>query len=209
MTTTRAFQAPPGLAPGARVAVIDEEMPATDESPLGDLVADAMRAAGHSDFAAMNHGGVRAPLHKGLVTFSDVFEVQPFGNVLYKLTAKGADMRRYFEKVVGGRRPNAWLAGVHLTFDSTRAQGSRITSITLADGEAFDNDATYSVVINDFMLTGGSGLGFPGQPISSQSVDITDLDALVTYLKAAPQPVQPPRDQRIRSASAAGGTKPG
>lgn len=192
---------------GERVATIGEDMASTDESPLGDLVADAMRAAGHADFAAMNHGGVRAPLHKGLVTFSDAFEVQPFGNVLYKLTAKGADMRRYFEKVVGGRRPNAWLAGVHFTFDSTRAQGSRITSITLADGKAFDDAATYSVVINDFMLTGGSGLGFPGQPISSQSVDITDLDALVAYLKGAPQPVQAPRDQRIRSASATGGTK--
>ena len=194
---------------GERVATIAENMPATDESPLGDLVADAMRSAGHSDFAVMNHGGVRSPLHKGLVTYSDVFEVQPFGNVLYRLTAKGADVRRYFEKVVGGRRPNAWLAGVHLTFDSTGVQGSRITSIALADGRAFDDAATYSVVINDFMLTGGSGLGFPGQTISSQSVDITDLDALVAYLETAPQPVQPPRDRRIRSASGAGGTKSG
>jgi 2',3'-cyclic-nucleotide 2'-phosphodiesterase (5'-nucleotidase family) len=194
---------------GERVATIAEDLPGTDESPLGDLIADAMRAAGHADFGAMNHGGVRAALHKGLVTYSDVFEVQPFGNVLYKLTARGADMRRYFEKMVGGRRPNAWLGGVHLTFDSTRPAGSRITSVTLADGRAFDDAATYTIVINDFMLTGGSALGFPGQPLSSQSVDTTDLDALIAYLKAAPQPVQPPGDVRIRAAAASNGTKTG
>jgi 5'-nucleotidase len=143
------------------------------------------------------------------VSYSDVFEVQPFGNVLYKLTARGADVRRYFEKIVGGRRPNAWLSGVHLTFDPARPAGSRLTSVTMADGQPFDDAATYTIVINDFMLTGGSGLGFPGQPMSSQSADTTDLDALIVYLKAAPQPVQPPRDARIRPTDASGGTKTG
>ena len=98
---------------------------------------------------------------------------------------------------------------MQLTFEPTRPAGSRITSITMADGRPFDDAATYSVVINDFMLTGGSGLGFPGEPMSSQSVDITDLDAFIAFLKAAPQPVQPPRDVRIRSAAATSGTKTG
>jgi 2',3'-cyclic-nucleotide 2'-phosphodiesterase (5'-nucleotidase family) len=194
---------------GEHVATIAEDLPSTDESPLGDLVADAMRAAGHADFGMMNHGGIRAPLHKGLATYSDVFEVQPFGNTLYKLTARGADMRRYFERAVGGRKPNAWLGGVHIMFDPVRAAGSRITSITLADGRPFDDAATYTVVINDFMLTGGSGLGFPGQPISSQSVDITDLDAFIAYLRTAPQPVQAPHDTRIHAVAANGATKSG
>ena len=71
-------------------------------------------------------------------------------------------MRRYFERAVGGRKPNAWLGGVHVMYDPARPAGSRITSITLADGQPFDEAATYTVVINDFMLTGGGGLGFPG-----------------------------------------------
>jgi len=194
---------------GEHVATIAEDMAGTDDSPLGDLVADAMRAAGRADFGVMNHGGIRATLHQGPATYSDAFEVQPFGNVLYKITAKGADMRRYFEKIVGGRRPNAWLGGAHITFDASHAAGSRILSITMSDGRPFDDAATYTVVINDFMLTGGSGLGFPGQPIASQSIDVTDLEAFIAYLKGAPQPVQAPRDARIRSAGAAPGTKSG
>src|SRR5206468_1426218 len=75
------------------VATVAQELPQTDASPLGDLVADAMRAAGHADFGMMNHGGIRAALHAGTVRYSDVFEISPFANVLYKITAKGADMR--------------------------------------------------------------------------------------------------------------------
>ena len=182
------------------VATVATELPGTDTGPLGDLVADAMRAAGNADFGVMNHGGIRAPLHAGVVRYSDVFEVSPFGNVLYKITAKGAEMRRYFEKIVGGRTPNAWVSGVHITFDSTRSAGSRITSLTLADGRPFDDAATYSVVINDFMLTGGSGLGFPGQAVSSEPININDLDALIAYLKSLPQPVTVKPEARIRVA---------
>ncbi len=181
------------------VATIATELPGTDASPLGDLVADAMRAAGHADFGVMNHGGVRAALHAGTARYSDVFEISPFGNVLYKITAKGADMRRYFEKIVGGRTPNAWVAGIRISYDSTRSAGSRITSLTLADGRPFDDAATYSVVINDFMLTGGSGLGFPGQPVSAEPINVSDLDALIAYLKALPQPVTVVQEGRIRA----------
>lgn len=183
------------------IATSAQELRQTDDSPLGDLVADAMRAAGHADFGVMNHGGIRAPLHAGTVRYSDVFEISPFGNVLYKITAKGADMRRYFEKIVGGRNPNAWVSGVRIVYDATRSAGSRITSLTLADGRPFDDAATYSVVINDFMLTGGSGLGFPGQPIASEPINVTDLDALIDYLRSLPQPVTVKPESRIHTGT--------
>jgi 5'-nucleotidase len=180
------------------IATSAQELSQADTSALGDLVADAMRAAGHADFGVMNYGGIRAPLHAGVVKYSDVFEISPFGDVLYKITAKGADMRRYFEKIVGGRNPNAWVSGVRIVYDSTRAPGSRITSLTLPDGRPFDDAARYTVVINDFMLTGGSGLGFPGQAIVSEPMNVTDLDALIDYLRSLPQPVTVKAETRIR-----------
>ena len=47
------------------------------------------------------------------------------------------------------------------------------------------------------MLTGGSGLAFPGQPIASEPIDVTDLDALIAYLKSLPQPVSVKAEARI------------
>ncbi|HEX9163541.1 MAG TPA: bifunctional UDP-sugar hydrolase/5'-nucleotidase, partial [Thermoanaerobaculia bacterium] len=52
----------------------------TRESALGDLIADALRAAMHSDMAFMNSGGIRSNLRAGDLAYSDIFEVSPFDN---------------------------------------------------------------------------------------------------------------------------------
>ena len=55
------------------------------ESALGNLIADAQRAAMSTDFAFMNPGGIRADLLAGEVTWGDLFTIQPFGNSLVKM----------------------------------------------------------------------------------------------------------------------------
>ena len=181
-----------------RIAMIGEDIPNTrGDSRLGNLVADAMREAGHADFGAMNRGGLRASLHAGLATYGAVFEVQPFGNVLYKVTARGADMRAYLERILGGGRPQVWLSGAVVTVDSTRPMGARVTAVTLANGRAFNDTATYSIVINDFMLTNNGPLAFPNTPVASDPLSMTDLEAFIAYLEKLPQPVLAPTDTRI------------
>jgi 5'-nucleotidase len=181
------------------IATVSEDMLRTGEDyALGNLIADAMRAAGNADFGAMNHGGVRADLHQGVATYGALFEVQPFANVLFKVTASGKAMRRYLEQLVGGSRPNIWLSGGTVTVDSTRPAGSRITGIVLASGRPFDDASTYTIVVNDFMVTNNGTLAFPGTPIASEALNVTDLDALIAYLERLPQPVVAPKDIRIR-----------
>ncbi|HMC57090.1 MAG TPA: bifunctional UDP-sugar hydrolase/5'-nucleotidase, partial [Gemmatimonadaceae bacterium] len=75
-----------------------------DSVAIGNLIADAFRTQGGGDFAVLNSGAVRADLRRGVATFGDVFEVQPFGNILYRITAPGASMQRYFEKLVAEPR---------------------------------------------------------------------------------------------------------
>ena len=55
---------------------------AAGESALGNLIADAQRAALGTDFAFMNPGGIRADIAAGEVTWGELFTVQPFGNTL-------------------------------------------------------------------------------------------------------------------------------
>jgi 2',3'-cyclic-nucleotide 2'-phosphodiesterase (5'-nucleotidase family) len=180
------------------VATIAEDMRRQGgDYALGKLVADAWRAAAHADFGAMNRGGVRADLRKGPATYGDLFEVSPFANYLYRVTARGAAMRSYFEKYVSGR-PRGWLSGVVLTYDTTRAAGARITSIDLPSGRRFSNDSIYTIGILDFMVTGGDDLGFNGSELKSEPLNIVDLDALITYVASLPQPVVPPTDVRLK-----------
>jgi 2',3'-cyclic-nucleotide 2'-phosphodiesterase (5'-nucleotidase family) len=180
------------------VATIAEDMIRQGrEYPLGDLIADAMRVEGKGDFGIMNNGGIRANLRAGQATYGSLFEVQPFGNLLYRVTARGADFRAYFEQLVARGAPNVHISGIVITYDPAREAGHRITSLLPTDGRAFSDTATYSIVMNDFMATGGDGLGFAHAAISSQPLDIVDLDALIAYLSAQPQPVHAPRGLRF------------
>ena len=49
-----------------------------DDRRLGELIADALRAATKADVGMQNSGGVRANLLAGPLTYADLFRVQPF-----------------------------------------------------------------------------------------------------------------------------------
>jgi len=96
------------------------------------------------------------------------------------------------------RRAQACLdvSGIRLTVDTTRAAGNQIVSATLPNGRELDDRATYSMVITDFIATGGMGLAFPDSTASIKDLSIVDLDATIAYLRRLPSPVQGPRDAR-------------
>ena len=169
---------------------------------LGNLIADAMRAAGKGDVAVMNNGGIRANLRAGQSTYGSLFEIQPFANTLYRMGVSGAALRAYLEKLVS-KRLNVHVSGVVVQYDSTRAAGARITSLRMADGSALRDDARYRLVLNDFLATGGDELGLGTVARSSEALPIVDLDAMVDYLRAMPQPIRAPMDRRLVNIAAA------
>ncbi|MEO8333382.1 MAG: 5'-nucleotidase C-terminal domain-containing protein [bacterium] len=167
-----------------------------NQHALGNLIADAMRAGGKGDVAVMNNGGIRANLRAGTATYGSLFEIQPFANVLYRVTVTGRTLRDYLEKLVA-KRINVHVSGVAISYDSTRAVGSRITAVKLADGNALEDDSQYALILNDFLATGGDGLGVTTGAIKTEVLNTTDLDALIDYLRAQPQPVRGPSDTRF------------
>ena len=174
---------------------------AEEQVPLGNLIADAMRVEGKGDIGMMNNGGIRAALRAGTATYGDLFEVQPFGNILYRVSIGGRDLRDYLERLVGRRRPIVHLSGVVVEYDTTRAPGSRIVAVRIG-GKPLDDARMYTVVVNDFEYTGGSGLGFGTAAKRGDNLDLVDLDAFVDYLAHLPQPVMAPADKRFAIVAA-------
>ena len=170
--------------------------------PLGNLIADAMRAEGKGDVAVMNNGGIRANLREGPATYGSLFEVQPFANVLYRYTLSGAALRDYLEKLVG-KRLNVHVSGVVVSYDSTAAPGARIRDVRMADGSTLRPDGEYTLVLNDFLATGGDGLGLGTAARRMEVLPIVDLDAFVAYRRRQPQPVRAPSDARFVVVGAA------
>ena len=177
---------------GARVvARLAESLPKASgegQYPLGNLIADAQRAAARADMAIMNNGGIRGPgLPAGTVTYRDLFELQPFANSIVVLTVPGRVVRAALEHAIEPDGVSAHVAGVRVRYDRSLPGGHRLLDATLANGRPIRDDATYRVAVNDFMAGGGSGYTM-FVPFARQSIGV-DLDVLVEYLAARPQPV--------------------
>ncbi|MFM2300662.1 MAG: hypothetical protein RLZZ84_398 [Pseudomonadota bacterium] len=123
--------------------------PATGR-PLGQLIADAQLAATRSagaQLALMNPFGVRAalvPAAGGVVTFGDIYALQPFNNTLVTQSFTGAELKAILEQGFDANGPEQVLlpsAGFAFTFDRARPVGDRITALQL-DGQAIDPAAT-------------------------------------------------------------------
>jgi len=170
--------------------------------PLGNLIADAMRYAGKGDVAVMNNGGIRTNLLAGTATYGSLFELQPFGNTLYRFTVTGEALRGYLERLVARNEPRYHVSGVRLTYDPAAAPGARLRSATLVNGRPIDPAGQYRLVLNNFMAEGGEGLALGSAAIRSEHLSTIDLDALVRYLKTLAQPVHAPTEVRIRPTGA-------
>jgi 2',3'-cyclic-nucleotide 2'-phosphodiesterase/3'-nucleotidase/5'-nucleotidase len=168
------------------------------EYALGRLIADAQRAAGRADVAIMNNGGIRADLPEGTVTWGQVYQVQPFQNRLLRLTVKGSVLQDALEQCVAGaadRLPDCHVAGAEVWYDPRKEAGKRISRVRLG-AKDLDKDRTYTLVVSDFMATGGSGFRMlMGSP--KEDLDVVDVDALTRYLGVLRAPVEAPDDVRF------------
>ena len=131
------------------------------ESPLGDLLTDAMRDV-HEDRHRVPQ--LRRHPHRsagGTILYSHMFDVSPFDNFPAIVTMTGAQLKRMLEITsIGGGRGILQTSGLRYTFDEARdadkpaAQRNRLLSVTLADGKPLDPDALYRVATIDFLVTG-------------------------------------------------------
>lgn len=167
-----------------------------DQYPLGNLIADADRAAAHSDVALVNNGGIRAALLAGPVTWGELFEVEPFQNFVVRLRVSGAALRQTLEHAVGASEARAHVSGILVRVNPSNPPGQRVTSVTLADGTPVLDTAVYTLAVPDFIAAGGSGYAMlRGAP--SENTGVVDLEALAEYLRRLPQPVRPPGELRV------------
>jgi 5'-nucleotidase len=168
------------------------------ESVLGDLIADAQRVAAGAQIALQNSGGIRAALEPGPILWQEAFEVQPFGNLLYRFRLDGRTLVEALENGVSGERGLVQVSGVRFTVDPSAPVGARVGDVVLEDGTPVHPDSTYTVVTNNFMAQGGDGYTMLRDVPDVQNTRLVDLDVFVDYLERLPQPVRYGLQGRIR-----------
>lgn len=173
------------------------------ESPLGNLVADALRDSVGAQIGLMNPGGVRADWESGSIRYADVFRTLPFDNSVSKLVLTGKELRLLVRIMDSGARAFASTSGLKVRVirredepNSSDLDGdrkieawelNRLIELTLADGTPIDDQKTYTVATVDFLVSGGDSLGWfmsrlPKAHITLMAGPIL-RDAVITYLK--------------------------
>ena len=180
------------------VATLRDSLPVLrGEYPLGNLIADAQRAAAPGiDFALMNNGGIRRDLYPGPLTYGALFELQPFGNSILAVRLTGAALKEVLEHALAGGRPDGHVSGLTVRYDPEKPPGARVVEMLRADGSAIRPDATYVLAVSDFLQTGGGGFAMLRTKAATRTGK-TDLDALIEHLKRLPQPVAAPAGRRF------------
>ncbi|MFI0417477.1 bifunctional metallophosphatase/5'-nucleotidase [Spongiactinospora sp. 9N601] len=171
------------------------------ESPLGDLIADAQLAAtksgGNAEIALMNPGGIRADLTHapdGVVTYGEVFTVQPFNNLMQVVTLTGARLDALLEQQYQVNRVLQPSASLTYTVSASAPVGSKVSGIKV-NGTPVTETQQIRVAANNFLVGGGDGFS-----VFTEGTDVwsgpLDIDALVSHFTAN-SPVSPPATDRI------------
>lgn len=148
----------------------------SQETNLGDLCADAYRATLGSDIAFVNGGGVRANIPAGDITYGQILNVHPFGNMACMIEIQGQyilDALEMGARAIPGET-GGFLQTSGLTYEINSAiessvvlddagnfagvDGERRVSNVMVNGEPLDPEKTYTVASHNFMLKdGGDG----------------------------------------------------
>ena len=180
-----------------------------NESVLGDLVTDAMRAGTGSDVALLNAGTLRLAdtIPPGPITNRALEGVFPFPDdtrvVTFRLT--GTRLRSVLEHGVStqvlGTGGFLQVSGITFTYDTTGTSGSRVGEIRRSNGRLLQPNDTVSVALNSYpACRGGDGYSIPEAAAACRQLQAAPraLDLLSRYISdSLGGKVESPRASRV------------
>ncbi len=193
-----------------RIEVIaTSELPLTHyrdrEGAFGNLVADALRERGHTDFSLVNSGGIRTSLDAGPITLDGIFRALPFDNLLNVVRLKGSDVKLMYRIATAGSHGIVGFSGLKIKLipydrdvpkEDLNGDGkyeswevNRIMEIKTAEGKELKEDQYYTIATFDFLVNGGDDLVWFMQRVPEKNISrkYSDYcrDLVSAYLKKA------------------------
>jgi len=156
-----------------------EEQIRSGESSWGNFIADQMRVAfgkPQADLAFLNSGTLRIDdIIEDDILFEDIGRTFGFSSFLRHTTVTGNEFRRVMEAGFrGGPFAQGYfpqVSGFRVCVDRSRPEFDRIVSLqvpTEAGWSEIETDSEYSLVIADFIYSGGDGYVIPQDRFASR-----------------------------------------
>ncbi len=170
-----------------RDAVYDKYKVRSEETILGNLIADSIHEKSGCEIVLLNSGNIRTQLEYGDVTWSDINNMLPFSNYILCGDLKGSVIRETLEHGVALRETEnsggfLQVAGLSYTFNPKLPEMSRISEITI-NGEPLNDENMYNVAIPDFIAQGGDGYTMLRDNFTENTSKGYITDILAEYLK--------------------------
>lgn len=137
----------------------------TTENPLGNLLADVIRAHAGADISLINGGfirGERSYQAGERLTRRDIMREVPFRDQIVLIEVSGATLLQALEnsfsqvEEIKGRFPH--VSGMQVIYDTSRPVGQRVQQVHIG-GRPLVEDQQYRLATRQFLATGGDGFG--------------------------------------------------
>jgi 5'-nucleotidase len=164
------------------------------DTPIGNLVTAAFRAALGTDIAIEAGGSTAQKLYKGPIVADDLFRVVGYGfnetnGLGYELATfkmTGAALLAGLEFGLSSLENDEYLmqtSGLDYTYNAHRAPGNRVTRATV-HGQLLDTNRTYTVAANQFVPGFLDYLQIPYSDLHICNGDTTEFQVLANYVSA-------------------------
>jgi 2',3'-cyclic-nucleotide 2'-phosphodiesterase (5'-nucleotidase family) len=164
-----------------------------EESALGNLFADLMRAARPgADVAITNGGGLRADLPAGELTYGALYKAMPFDNRFARVRLTGEQLTRVIAANMVSESGIFSLSGVRV--EAACRGGELVVSLRRENGRRVRPRDRIVLVTSDFLASGGDQM----------LADIDLPDGAIEFEEG-----EPIRDAIAGALRARGGTAPG
>lgn len=179
-----------------------ERLVRNSECSLADFVTDALKAVLNCDVVMVNGGSIRNEIKQGTITYNDMLEAFPFGNMCAVIEATGQQIldalemgASHYPEEFGGFYQ---VAGMEYTINASvpstvqlddkgnfiRVGGLYRVSDVRIGGQPLDVNKKYTVGGTTYVLKdGGDGnVMFKGAKLLKDG-EISDVDAIIEYLQ--------------------------
>ena len=174
----------------------------SQETNMGDFVADAFRAVLNTDVALVNGGSLRNKISKGVFTYQDILTAFPFGNMSSAVEVTGQTILDALElSAMNLPEENGGflqVSGMSYTIDATipstveldahgsfvAVRGDRRIKDVMIGGKPLDPEKIYTVGGTTYVLKdGGNGMVmFKGAKLIDDGT-LTDADMIMEYVQ--------------------------
>lgn len=192
------------IGTAASSELISREVNVDKESAVGNLITTAQLTVAREtypdvDFAITNNGGIRADLlvsSDQSITWGAAQAVQPFGNILQIVELTGQEIYDALnEQYDEGQKYFLQMSGLRYTYTDSGSTDPlvpfKVVKAYKDNGEEIDPNATYKLVINDFLYGGGDGFATfkKGKLLGAINPDTEVFIKYIKDLEAAGKPV--------------------